>query len=110
MEHEARVFPAAEQIELGAHEHGTGDRRAEGTGPSLDDEGEGVGSVIRAVTDPDGGSGFEEGAEVESELLRLAGNDSRLKGQAQYAEGHLGPQQWLLILAEFDRSFHFWCC
>lgn len=102
MEHEARVVSAAEQVEFSAHQHRTRDRRAEGAGPGLDDDGERVQGVVGAVGDPNRRPGFEEGAEVESEFLGLAGDDSRLERQAQDAEGHFGPQQWLLVLAEFD--------
>ena len=41
VDHEARVS-LAEEVELGAHEHGGRDRGAEGSGSGFDDEGERV--------------------------------------------------------------------
>ncbi|VVA32846.1 PREDICTED: serine/threonine-kinase [Prunus dulcis] len=46
-------------------------------GPNLVDEGEGVGHVIRGITDPDGGSGSEEDAVISngyhSQAKKLSG-------------------------------------
>ncbi|PON81024.1 hypothetical protein TorRG33x02_231420, partial [Trema orientale] len=96
----------AQQIKLRAHQHRARERRPEGSGPGLDDEGEGVPRVVRAVGDSDGRSGFEEGAEIESELLGVAGDYAGLERQSQYVEWDLGSEEWPLIVAELDRSFH----
>ncbi|PON52213.1 hypothetical protein PanWU01x14_210550, partial [Parasponia andersonii] len=96
----------AQQIKLRAHQHRARERRPKGSGPGLDDEGKGVPRVVRTVGDSDGRSGFEEGAEIESELLGLAGDYAGLERQSQYVEWDLGSEEWPLIVAELDRSFH----
>lgn len=52
---------------------------------------------------------MEEGGEVESEFLGIAGYDAGLEGHAEDVEWDFGPQQWLLFVAEFERSFHCVC-
>ena len=49
VEHEGRAVLVTEEVELGAHEHGGGDRRAEGSRPGFDDEGERAVGVVGAV-------------------------------------------------------------
>lgn len=75
MKHEARVS-TAEQIELGAHQHRARNRRTKRSGSGFKHQREGVGRVVRTVSDLDRRSRFEEGREIESELLGLAGNDA----------------------------------
>ncbi len=50
--------------------------------PGLDHEREWVPRVVRAVSDLKGRTGFEEGAEIEGELLGLASDDPGLERQA----------------------------
>ncbi|KAK9082945.1 hypothetical protein Scep_029416 [Stephania cephalantha] len=50
MDQEFRVF-SCEEIELGAHRHGGGDRGAERSDAGFDDEAEGVQGVVGAVVE-----------------------------------------------------------
>ena len=81
VEHEGWVT-FTEEVELGAHEHGGGDRRAEGSGSGFDDEGERAVGVVGAVRELEGRAGFEERGEVEAELFGFSGDDSGLEREA----------------------------
>ncbi|KAH0992087.1 hypothetical protein GBA52_003570 [Prunus armeniaca] len=79
-------------------------------GPSLDDEGEGVGHVIRGITDSDGGSGSEEDL---GNCRNLILNNNRLTGEIPFELFRCTNLKWISLTSkklsgEIPKEFGLW--